>query len=65
MGNKRSKIIGRFYIMTNEQAIGYVILSAQEMKLDKETIKELEANMKYFFDITAQEEAEDIYNSFI
>lgn len=51
--------------MTNDQAIGYMILSAQEMGLDKEVIRELESNMKAFMEDVDQEEIQKVYNNFI
>jgi hypothetical protein len=50
--------------MTNAAAIGYMILAAKDLKLDKEIIKQLEANMKYFMDMRSEEEAEEIYYRF-
>jgi len=50
--------------MTNAAAIGYMILAAKALKLDKETIKQLEANMEHFMDMRTEEEAEETYNNF-
>ena len=50
--------------MTNAAAIGYMILAAKDLKLDKEVIRQLESNMKYFMDMRTEEEAEEVYNNF-
>lgn len=50
--------------MTNAAVIGYMILAAKELKLDKEVIRQLESNMKYFMDMRTEEQAEETYNKF-
>jgi len=50
--------------MTNSQAIGYMILAARTLDLDREVIKQLEAEMKYQMDMKTEQEAESVYNSF-
>jgi hypothetical protein len=52
-------------IMNNESALGYMILAAKELKLDKDIIKQLEAEMKYQMDMYTESEAEQAYNNFI
>jgi len=51
--------------LTNSAAIGYMILAAQEAGLDKETVLEIEANMRYFMDFTTHKAAAETYKSFI
>ena len=50
--------------MTNEAAIGYMILAAKDLDLNKEIIRQLEQNMKYFMDRKTEEEAEKVYTNF-
>ena len=51
--------------ISRNAAIGYMIIAAQSMGLDKETIRQLESNFKSIVDITPQEEGERVYNNFI
>ncbi len=50
--------------MTNAAAIGYMIRAAKDLELDREVIKQLESEMKYFMDMITEEQAEQIYNNF-
>lgn len=50
--------------MTNAAAIGYMILAAKDLNLNKEIIRQLESNMSYFMDMRTEEEAEETYNKF-
>ena len=50
--------------MTNEAAIGYMILAAKDLGLDKKVINQLEDNMKYFMDLKTVSEAEKAYKNF-
>lgn len=50
--------------MTNGAAIGYMIMAGKSMGLDEDTIKTLEAQMKYKMDMRTEEEAEKVYQSF-
>lgn len=50
--------------MTNDAAIGYMILAAKDLGLDKEVISQLEENMKYFMDVKTESEAEKAYKEF-
>jgi len=51
-------------VMTNAAAIGYMIKAAKQAKLDKKTIKQLEALMLEEMDFHTEEEAEKEYYSF-
>ncbi len=50
--------------MTNEAAIGYMIIAAKAALLDEETIELLERLMTSEMDITAEEEAEEAWSNF-
>lgn len=50
--------------MNNAAAIGYAIMAAKNLDLDKETVKQLEYEMKYQMDMRAEEEAENVYRNF-
>jgi hypothetical protein len=50
--------------VTNAAAIGYAIMAAKNLDLDKETIKQIEAEMKYCMDTWTEERAEDVYRRF-
>lgn len=50
--------------MTNEAAIGYMILAAKDLRLDKEIISQLVENMRYFMDVDTESEAEKAYREF-
>ncbi|MGB9812423.1 MAG: hypothetical protein ACPLRZ_11645 [Thermovenabulum sp.] len=50
--------------MTNAAAIGYMIMSAKEIGLKEEMIKELERMMEYMMDIKTEEKAEEVYRSY-
>lgn len=50
--------------MTNNQAIGYMILAAKDMGMNEDEIKQLEAGMKYQMDRKTEEQAERVYNNF-
>lgn len=52
-------------IITNSAAIGYMIMAATEIGIDKETILQIEANMKYFIDLKTYKQAIETYNNFI
>ncbi|WP_194709686.1 hypothetical protein [Radiobacillus deserti] len=45
--------------MTNRQAIGYMMLAAKEIGLDKETLKKLFGAMYWQFDMKTEGEAEE------
>jgi hypothetical protein len=45
--------------MNNREAIGYMLLAAKELKLDKETIKKLRSAMYRNFDEKTEGEAEE------
>lgn len=47
--------------MTNSAAIGYAILAAKEMGLDKKTIDRLENYMRRTMDLKSEHEAEKAY----
>jgi hypothetical protein len=49
--------------MTNAAAIGYMILAAKRMRLDKMYIAQMEANMRSEMDFTTEEEAEEAYKN--
>jgi DUF438 domain-containing protein len=51
-------------IMNNSAAIGYVIMAAKNLDMDKETIKQLESEMKYCMDMKDEEQAEKVYQEF-
>lgn len=51
--------------MTNAAAIGYMILAAKDLALDKEIIRSLESEMKRIMEQKNEEEAENAYNNFI
>lgn len=46
--------------MTNEQAIGYLLLACKEQGLDKETTRRLYGSMYFQFDMKTEEEAVEI-----
>lgn len=45
--------------MTNEQAIGYMLLACKEVGLRKDTIRRIYREMYYQFDMKTEEEAEE------
>lgn len=47
--------------MNNAAAIGYMILAAKELSLDKKLISELEEEMRSQMDISTEEEAISAY----
>lgn len=50
--------------MNNSAAIGYAIMAAKNLDLDKDTIKQLESEMKYCMDMKTEEQAEKVYQRF-
>lgn len=50
--------------MDNSSAVGYMIMSALDIGLDKEIIEKLVHNMKFFMDEVTEEKATKIYNKF-
>jgi len=50
--------------MTNSAAIGYAIMAAKNLQIDKETIKQLEREMYRLMDWIDEEKAEEIYQNF-
>ena len=50
--------------MNNSAAIGYAIMAAKNLDLDKDTIKQLESEMKYCMDMKDEEQAEKVYQEF-
>lgn len=50
--------------MTNSAAIGYMILAAKALNLDKDTIKKLERKMYEIMEFKTEEEAEEVYQNF-
>lgn len=46
-------------LMTNRQAIGYLLLAAKEIGLDKEKTKKLFGAMYWQFDMKTEDEAEE------
>lgn len=51
--------------ITNDMAIGYMILAAKDLGLDKKVIKEIEKNMKNHLEQTSKEKVIETYNNFI
>lgn len=51
--------------MNNSAAIGYMILAAKALGLDKKTIEQLDAAMTYHMDIHTEHEAEQVYRQFV
>ena len=49
--------------MNNSAAIGYMILAAKALGLDKKTIRTLESAMRSKMDIFTEDEAEETYNN--
>ena len=49
--------------MNNSAAIGYMILAAQQMGLDKETIRKLESAMNDVMDLFSEDDAEEAYQN--
>lgn len=45
--------------MTNEQAIGYMLLACKDVGLRKDTIRQIYRAMYYQFDMKTEEEAEE------
>lgn len=45
--------------MTNREAIGYMLLGAKKLGLNKEEVKKLFGEMYYLFDIYTEEEAQE------
>ena len=50
--------------MTNSAAIGYAIMAAKNLQIDKETIKQLEREMYRLMDRVEEEKAEKVYQNF-
>lgn len=50
--------------MNNSAAIGYMIMAAKSLGLDKKTINQLEASMKYHMDMRTEDEASRVYEEF-
>jgi hypothetical protein len=46
-------------LMTNREAIGYMLLAAKRSGMDKEQAKKLFGEMYYLFDTLTEEEAEE------
>ena len=44
--------------MTNNQAIGYMLLACKNAEIPLEDLQKLYSNMSYLFDIKTEEEAE-------
>lgn len=51
--------------MTNSAALGYMIMAAKVLKLPKELIQQLEQEMQVMFDLELEEDAEQVYKSFV
>jgi hypothetical protein len=47
--------------MTNAAAIGYALMAAKKLGMNKEELKRLEAIMYGYLDFVTEEEAEEIY----
>lgn len=47
--------------MTNGAAIGYMILAAKNLNLERDLIRQLEKEMVHVMDFWTEEEAEEIY----
>lgn len=45
--------------MTNSEAIGYMLLAAKEVGLDKETTRKLYGSMYWQFDMKTEDEAHE------
>lgn len=45
--------------MTNNQAIGYMLLACKNAEIPLEDLQKLYSNMSYLFDIKTEEEAEE------
>jgi hypothetical protein len=50
--------------MSNSEAIGYMILAAKALEIDKKAIKALEAEMKWQMDMKSEDQARKAYESF-
>lgn len=50
--------------MTNSAAIGYAIMAAKNLQIDRETIKQLEREMYRLMDRVEEEKAEKVYQNF-
>lgn len=50
--------------MNNQAALGYMILTVKQAKLDEKVIKVLESIMIETMDFVSEEEAEQVYKSF-
>ena len=48
---------------SNDAAFGYMILAAEELKMDEEKISELRKEMYYQMDLKMVDEAKDAYNN--
>lgn len=46
--------------MTNREALGYMLLAAKEVGLDKNTVRKLYGAMYVQFDLKTEEEADEI-----
>ena len=51
-------------IMNNGTAIGYAIMAAKSLELNKDIIKQIESEMNYCMDTKTEEQAEEVYRSF-
>jgi hypothetical protein len=47
--------------MTNEAALGYMIIAARAAGLEEKIIKNLESEMQWAFDMKTESEAEESY----
>lgn len=50
--------------MNNGSAIGYMILAARALGIDKDIIKKLESEMTYQMDMKTEDQAETVYQQF-
>ncbi len=50
--------------MTNETAIGYMILAARSLGIDQKMINDLEEEMAEMMDLKTESEAEKAYKNF-
>jgi uncharacterized membrane protein YqiK len=49
--------------MTNNAAVGYMIMSAKALKIDQEMIEALELVMEEMMDLYTESEAEEVYRT--
>lgn len=50
--------------MTYKEAIGYMILAAKVLNIDKEVIEQIETEMQYQIETKTDEEAREAYKSY-